>query len=75
MRAGYPIPKPELTSVNGVTPVECSRSDAGEGFEETVQGQAGVNIHYGRWRLRYCLVGVPPAGGVPTAENPVFTER
>lgn len=71
MRAGFPVPRPELGAVNGVRPVECSRSDMGEGFEQRVVGQCGVPIYYAKWALRYAVVGVPPAGTIPVPANPL----
>lgn len=71
VRAGFPVPQPALTDINGSAPVACNRPDAGEGFEQMVVGNCGVQLYFARWRMRYALVGQLPNGPLPVADNPI----
>lgn len=72
LRAGYPVPMPELTLLNGETPVAANRLDRGEGFfGPRIVANWGTPIYAARWRLRYLLQNIPP-GGIPTPPNPLF---
>jgi len=70
VRQGYQIPCPELLDVNGQAPVPCSRTDRGEGFWQTVVGNAGGPIYAAGWNLRYCLTD-PAPGPLPVPKNPL----
>ena len=73
VRAGYPVPRPELVSVNGATPVACNRLDAGEGFEQMMVSRLDQPIYYAKWTLRYAVPGPLPGGGPPVPPNPYAT--
>lgn len=70
LRAGFPIPVPRLTDVNGVEPVLVTREGMGEGFTTWIVGNgAGVTPIYGaKWCLRYVLPRVP-TGEIPVPPN------
>ncbi len=72
MRAGFPVPCPSLTSVDGAKPILCNRPDYGEGFEQVVVGNVFYPVYAARWKLRY-VVPDPPAGALPVIENALLT--
>ena len=46
LRAGFNIPCPELTEVNGTKPVPANRLDRGEGFQSAIVGNAcGIAVY------------------------------
>ena len=67
LRAGYEIPVPELTKVNGKTPVLVGTPM----FKQCVVAQASVPIVRAEWSLTYAFVDDGSSGGAPTAAIPV----
>lgn len=66
MRAGLPVPCPELTKVEDIDPVPSNRVDRGEGFNTGVIGNGGkIPIFGAKWRLRYYLPETPMAPITP----------
>lgn len=59
VRVGYPIPIPELVSVNGKTPVLVGQP----AFVQQVVGNAIVPVYAARWSLTYVFTD---DGGIPT---------
>ena len=73
VRAGFSIPCPTMTSVNGVPAVNTSRKDRGEEFVSGIIRYAGnVPIVGAKWNLRYELPYLPP-GEVPVPPDPTVT--
>lgn len=68
VRAGYPVPMPELTSINGKRPTLVSRVDAGEGFVQQAVGNGLTPLYCAAWNLRYVVDDVD---GLRTGELPV----
>jgi hypothetical protein len=70
LRAGYPVPVPQLEQINGTEPTIANREGMGEGFQQAIVGNgAGVVPIYGaKWCLRYCLTDVP-RGPIPVPPN------
>lgn len=72
LRAGYPIPVPAITNINGVAPVNMSRPDMGEYFTQGIVGTGGtVPIYGAMWCLRYAI-DEPSAGAIPIPPNPLM---
>lgn len=70
IRAGYPIPVPELVEINGEPVTPANRADGNEFFEQKVIGNVFYPVYAARWRLRYVLPVTPP-GPLPIPPNPV----
>lgn len=70
LRAGYAIPCPSLTSINGVPCVNVSRKDRGEEFTTGIVRNDGVPIVGAKWNLRYELPYLPP-GELPVMPDPL----
>lgn len=69
IRAGYAIPCPQLTKIDGVTVRLANRLDKGEGFSTGIFKQTSVPIVGAKWNLRYELSSMPK-GGIPVPPNP-----
>lgn len=78
LRAGFPIPCPELTEVEDMKKGDglwcVNRTDRGEGFTTGIVGNAVVPVFGARWRLRYYLKKVPK-GPVAPPRNPILEHR
>lgn len=74
LRAGFPIPCPELVDVEGVVPRKDNRLDRGEGFTCGVVGNAAVPVFGAKWNLRYFLDRIPAKPITPPA-NPLLGSR
>jgi hypothetical protein len=73
LRAGFPIPCPELLDVNGAKIEPVNRPGFGEGFATASVGNAGgVPIIAASWRLRFVFPDGIPDGGLPVLPNPLF---
>jgi hypothetical protein len=70
LRAGYPVPQPQLEDVNGVTPVASNRLDMSEGFKYGIYGASLTPIYWGTWRIRYLLPDFID-GNLPMPKNPL----
>lgn len=66
MRAGYPIPVPQLINVNGATPTPIS--GRGDGMRQGIIRNIGVPIYGAEAQLTYVLTSVPKAP-VPDVGN------
>lgn len=75
LRAGFPVPCPELKEVEGVKLGDglepANRPDMGEGFTSGVVGNVGVPLYGAKWNLRYWLAKIPDKPIVPP-ENPMM---
>lgn len=72
-RYGFPIPIPEVDTVNGVEPVMATRLDHGEGFGQgIVYAAGGAPIYGATWNLRYLLPELPEGWFPPTPPNPIL---
>lgn len=71
LRAGYPIPKPELEDINGIKPIASNRIGAGEGFRWGIYGNSIVPVYWATWRERYLLPEIPD-GSFPVPKNPIL---
>lgn len=69
VRAGYPIPVPELDGVNGSPAIACNRPDS-EFFEQKIIGNVFYPVYAAKWRLRF-VVPRPPKGPLPVPVNPL----
>lgn len=69
MRAGFAIPCPELTKIDGVTVRLANRLDKGEGFSTGIFKQTSVPIVGAKWNLRYELSSMPK-NGIPVPPDP-----
>ena len=73
MRAGFRIPEPVLTVVNGVQVLPANRADRGEGFRQKVVWNNGRDeFYFAWWRLRYAVNGDLPNQPLPVAPNPML---
>ena len=74
VRAGFPIPTPVVTSINGSTPILCNREGMGEGFKQAVVGTVGngIPIYAATWRNRYVLTDVND-GDLPVPANDLLS--
>lgn len=71
VRAGYEVPVPRLTDIDGQEPVPANRLDCGEGYTSSVVFAAGgVPLYKARWNLRYLLPAVP--NRLPVPPNPLL---
>jgi hypothetical protein len=66
-RAGYQIPDPEVTNINGLPAVRCDRAGQ-EFFTHQVVGNALYPIYVAAWRHRY-LVPSGIRGPIPAPPN------
>jgi hypothetical protein len=71
LRAGFPVPKPQMEDINGVKPIACSRLDMGERFMHGVKGNTVVPLYWATWRLRYLLPEYID-GPLPMPKNPIL---
>jgi hypothetical protein len=72
VRAGFEVPCPALTEINGVPLVECNRPDKGEGFTQAMVGSADAPLYRARWCVRYTTAdGTVPPGRLPVPPNPL----
>ncbi|HJZ58881.1 MAG TPA: hypothetical protein VKE74_28315 [Gemmataceae bacterium] len=69
VRAGYPVPRPDLLDVAGIRLVPANR-EGSECFEHQLIGNAGVPLYGARWRLRYLVPDDDEDGG-KTALGPI----
>ena len=69
LRGGYEIPVPSATSVGQLTPVPANVE--GYGYRAKVVANVGVPVYGAAWSLRYLLPS-PPAGQVPSPDNPLL---
>jgi hypothetical protein len=69
IRAGYPIPVPALTSVNGARPVLIGKPT----FAQGVVANLDVPIYAARWSLEYVFTddGGKPTQVIPAPPNPL----
>lgn len=71
LRLLYPIPCPELLTLNGQDLVNCNRLDRGEGFScWVVDNATGVPVYKAAWRLRYLASAGAFKGDLPVPPNP-----
>lgn len=75
VRAGHPVPVPKVVAVGNRTATPANRTDAGEGFEQAVVGQAhlfgAAPVYAARWRMRYVLSDPPATSVIGVLPNPV----
>jgi hypothetical protein len=73
LRAGFPIPIPELISFGDATLQLVTRLDHGEGFKTGIIGNTDVPIYGAGWRLRYVVTGELPTNAIPVPPNPTMS--